>query len=308
MRTSLKVFVTLVILFAVLLPRAAGGQAGRRPGQSEGPASQRGVTLNVFAARADGSEEAVTSKEVALYDGGTEQTIHSLTPDKDPARIVLLVDNSLSLRADVEKLSQATREFAYEIYEGDRVMVVGYDEKPEIVIDWTDNAAQIEKSLTLFRKKGEPHLFDALTAVMEDALRPLSASFHKRVIVLVGDGLDRGSKSRFDDVLAELQKQDVTVYALQIPDRTGGALRRDRPKPNQVIQKLVEGTGGRILAVDEPRQAAKSVCDELRKNRYVLGYTPASVSLYDNRRLLLVPEEGVTVRAKTQHPAQIGIK
>ncbi len=307
MRASQK---TIVILFALLafLPVAVRGQAGRRPGQTEGAGAPRGVTLNIFAARSDGSEEAVTSKEVALYDAGTEQTIQSLVPDTEPARIVLLVDNSLSLRVDVEKLAQATREFAYEIYEGDRVMVVGYDEKPEIVVEWTDQAAEIEKSLTLFRKKGEPRLFDALSAVVEDALRPLSASHNKRVIVLVGDGLDRGSKARFDDVLAELQKQDVTVYALQIPDRTGGALRRDRPKPNQVIQKLVEGTGGRILAVDEPREAAKSICDELRKNRYVLGYTPSSVSLYDNRRLLIVPEDGINVRAKTRQPAQIVVK
>jgi Ca-activated chloride channel family protein len=307
MGNKIKIFAALVLLSA-LLPAGAGGQAGRRPGQGAGANSQRAVTLNVFATRSDGSDERVTSKDIALYDGGAEQAVLSFTPDPDPARIVLLVDNSLSLRADVEKLTQATREFAYEIYQGDQVMVVGYDEKPEIVVEWTDNAEQIEKSLTLFRKRGEPRLFDALTAVMEDALRPLSASHNKRVVVLVADGLDRGSKARFDDVLAELQKQDVTVYALQITDRTGGALRRDRPKPNQVIQKLVEGTGGRILAVDEPREAAKAICDELRKHRYVLGYTPAGVSLYDNRRLLIVTEEGIDTRVKSSHPAQIVVK
>ncbi len=295
MRAGLKVSASLLLSIAIL-QAAASGQAGRRPGQGGGASAQRGVTLNVFAAREDGSGEAVTAKELALYEGGMEQTIQSFAPDADPARIVLLVDNSLGLRADVEKLAQATREFAYEIYEGDQVMVVGYDEKPEIVVGWTDDAAEIEKSLQLFRKRGEPRLFDALTAVLNDALRPLSASYNKRVIVLVADGLDRGSTARFRDVLAELQKQDITVYALRLPDRTGGALRRDRPKPNQVIQQLVEGTGGRILPVDEPREAAKSICDELRKNRYVLGYTPTGISLYDNRRLLLVGGDGVRVR------------
>ena len=307
MRARLKATLTSLIFFA-LLATLASGQAGRRPGQAGASASERGTTLNVTASRADGSDESITAKELSLFDGGMEQTIRSLVPDPDPARIVLLVDNSLGLRADVEKLAQATREFAYEIYEGDQVMVVGYDEKPEIVVDWTDDAAAIEKSLNLFRKRGDPHLFDALVAVLEDALRPLAASYHKRVIVLVGDGLDRGSRTQFRDVLADLQKQDVTIYALQIPDRTGGALRRDRPKPNQVIQQLVEGTGGRILSVEDPREAAKSICDELRKHRYILGYTPTSISLYDNRRLLIVPEEGIEVRAKAQQPAQIVIK
>ena len=121
--------------------------------------------------------------------------------------------------------------------------------------------------------------------------------------MLVADGLDRGSKTHFDDVLAELQRQDITVYALQIPDRTGGALRRDRPKPAKVIQQLVEGTGGRILSVEEPREAAKAICDELRKNRYVLAYPPTSVPPYDTRRLLIVPNEGVNVRHKLKQPS-----
>ncbi|MGB8510279.1 MAG: vWA domain-containing protein, partial [Pyrinomonadaceae bacterium] len=245
----------------LLLCVSAGGQVGRRAGTTaDAPASARGVLLNIVATR-EGSDSPITAKDLSLFDGGMEQTVQSLSPDPGAARIVLLVDNSLSLRADVEKLQQATREFAYEIYEGDQVMVVGYDQQPEIISDWTDDAKKIEAALPTFRKRGEPYLFDALSAVLNDALRPYSGANHKRVVVLVGDGLDRGSKSHFSDVLAEFQKQDITVYALQIPDRTGGALRRDKPKPAQVIQQLVEGTGGRILPVTAPRDAAKAICD-----------------------------------------------
>ncbi len=295
-----------LLLSALAAPLLAGGQAGRRPAAVANV--DRAATLNVFATRADGSNSAVTAKELALYDGGIEQTIQNFTQDPTPARILILVDNSLSLRADVEKLTQATREFAYEIYDGDQVMIVGYDESAEVIVGWTDDAKQIEQSLALFRKKGDPRLFDALRDVISAELRPLGVSARKQAIVLVADGLDRGSKTKFPDLLAELQKQDITVYALQIPDRTGGALRRDRPKPNQVIQQLVDGTGGRILSVEQPGEAAKSICDELRKNRYVLSYTPASVSYYDNRRLLIVGPEGVEVRAKALQPAQITVK
>ena len=115
----------------------------------------------------------VTSKELSIYDNGIEQSIRNFTPDPSPARIVLLVDNSLTIRADVEKLEQAAREFAYEIYEGDKLLIVGYDEQAEIVSDWTDDAKAIESSLKLFRKKGQPHLFDAIRAVVEEALRPM---------------------------------------------------------------------------------------------------------------------------------------
>jgi len=300
MRAHLKIFTG--VLLCSLLAVLAFGQAGRRPGAGTDVGKDRGVYLNVVATRADGSEERITSKEMALYDGGTEQSIQSLVPDPGPARIVILVDNSLGLRADVEKLQKATREFAYEIYEGDQVEVIGYDLNAEIISDWTDDAKKVEAALPTFRKRGEPHLFDALSAVISDALGQFTGSNRKRVIVLVADGLDRGSRTNFDAVYKELLRGDITVYALQIPDRTGGALRRDRLKPNQVIQKLTEGTGGRILPADEPGEAAKQICDELRKNRYVLAYTPTSLPLYEARRLLIVPEEGINVRHKLQQP------
>ena len=253
--------------------------------------------MSIVARRENNSAVQITGRQIALYDNGVEQTLRNFTPDPTPARMVLLVDNSLTLRADIEKLERAAREFAYEIYEGDQLLIVGYDEQAEIVADWTDDAKSIEASLKLFRKKGQPHLFDAVSAVVDQAMRPLTGQ--KRVIVVISDGLDRGSKISFEKTLAELQALDITVYAIQAPDRTRGAIRRDVPKPKQVIEKLVEGTGGLTFSIDDPALAAKSICDELRKNRYVLSYIPSNAPFGEPRSLLVLGDQGIVVRAKT---------
>ncbi|MGH9427589.1 MAG: VWA domain-containing protein, partial [Terriglobia bacterium] len=292
-----KVVKPLTVL--LLLAAVCGlvlGQAGRRQNST----TQSGVLVSVVVKRDDNSSANITSKQLSVYDNGVEQTIKNLTPDPSPARIVLLVDNSLTLRADIDKLERATREFAYEIYEGDQLLIVGYDEEAEIVADWTDSAKSIEAALKGFRKKGQPHLFDALSAVVEQALSPLAGQ--KRAIVVISDGLDRGSKTTFEKILSELQANDITVYTVQIPDRTRGAIRRDVPKPKQVVEKLVEGTGGLVFSIDETVEAAKSVCDELRKNRYVLSYVPSSVPYGEARRLLVVGDQGITIRSKSMQP------
>lgn len=287
----------VVCLVAVLSTAVAlMAQAGRKPATN----NEGGVLLNVVAKRTDNSTRQITSKQLSVYDNGIEQTIRNFSPDPSPARIVLLVDNSLTIRADVEKLEQAAREFAYEIYEGDKLLIVGYDEQAEIVADWTDDAKAIDTSLKLFRKKGQPHLFDAASAVIDEALR--GAPAQKRVIVVISDGLDRGSKTTFERILAELQSLDITVYAVQAQDRTRGAIRRDVPKPKQVIDKLVEGTGGVIFSIDEPAVAAKAICDELKKNRYVLSYLPSNAPLGEPRNLLIAGDEGIAVRSKTVQP------
>ena len=282
-----------VAVVVALLAGSILAQSGYRPNAN----ASGGVQVGVIARRDDNRVAPVTSKDVSVYDNGVEQSIRNFTPDPSPARIVLLVDNSLSIRADVEKLEQAAREFAYEIYEGDKLLIVGYDEQAEIVADWTDDAKAIEASLKLFRKKGQPHLFDAIRAVVAEALRPLPGQ--KRIIVVISDGLDRGSKATFEDTLAELQSDNIMVYAVQAVDRTRGAIRRDVPKPKVVIDKLAEGTGGQIFSIDQPSDAAKSICDELRKNRYVLSYVPSSAPFGQARALLVLGNQGITVRAKS---------
>src|SRR2546425_6419551 len=223
-------------LCAASLAATLLAQAGRRAH----PTSEASNALNVVATRANGATTPITSKDISLFDNGVEQTIKNFAPDLSPARIVLLVDNSLTIRADVEKLEAATQEFAYEIYDGDKLLIVGYDNNAEIVSDWTDDAKKIETELKTFRKKGDPHLFDAILAVVEDGLRPLTAQ--KRAIVVISDGLDRGSKAKFATALNTLQSLDIAVYCVQAPDRTRGAIRRDVPKPRQVIDDLAEGT------------------------------------------------------------------
>ena len=285
-----KSFVILVLFCGPILMM---GQSGNRPHAN----AAGGVMVSVVARREDNKTNPITSKEVSVYDNGVEQSIRNFTPDPSPARIALLVDNSLTIRADVEKLEQAAREFAYEIFEGDKLIIVGYDEQAEIVSDWTDDAKAIESSLKLFRKKGQPHLFDAIRAVVEEALRPQQNQ--KRIIVVISDGLDRGSKATFEQTLAELQQENIMVYAVQAVDRTRGAIRRDVPKPKVVIDKLAEGTGGQIFSIDEPSVAAKAICDELRQNRYVLSYVPSSAPFGQARSLLVLGNQGITIRAKS---------
>lgn len=291
MRSRSKLLITLLV--SGLLSISILAQSGVRPNAN----AAGGVMIGVVARRDNKQTNPVTSKELSIYDNGVEQSIRNFTPDPSPARIVLLVDNSLTIRADVEKLEQAAREFAYEIYEGDKLLIVGYDEQPEIVSDWTDDSKAIESSLKLFRKKGQPHLFDAIRAVVEEAMRPMQNQ--KRIIVVISDGLDRGSKATFEQTLAELQTENIMVYAVQAVDRTRGAIRRDVPKPKVVIDKLAEGTGGQIFSIDEPQVAAKAICDELRQNRYVLSYVPSSAPFGQARSLLVVGNEGITVRSKS---------
>jgi Ca-activated chloride channel family protein len=291
----------VAILMVFVLTSFAFGQSRNNVRST---ADLDGTILTVTATRAN-STDPIKVENLFLYENGIEQKIKNFSYDPSPAKIVLLIDNSQTLRADVESLKKATMEFAYEIFEGDQLFVVAYDEKPEIIQEWTDDAKKMETSLATLRKQGNPYLFDALSVTTKEVLVPLMPGTRKAVIVLISDGLDRGSKTEFDKALAELQNYNITLYTLDIPDRTNGAYRRNSPKAAEVLKQLVEGTGGRSFSFDEPQAAAKAICDELRNNRYLLSYFPTNTSSYDARRVFLLGQEGITVRTKNAQPPNI---
>lgn len=300
-------------ILALGLNSISWAQAGRNV-----TATRRTTTLPIFVkysedntkprpllgnGKKEETEKILTKDKIELYDSGIVQKIESLSPDPSPSRIVVLMDNSATLQTDVKKLAAVPAAFAPEIYEGDKVMVIGYDLKPEVITDFTDKPADLQNTLALLRKTDTPHLFDALDVVMEDVLRP-TVGYSKRVIVVVTDGLDRESKVKFDKILSTLQDENVTVYAIQVKDRTRGALRKDGPKPVDCLEQLTTGTGGKIFSIDSDiRESIKEICDELRNERYLLTYYPEGISIINKRNLLLSSSDStIQLRFKGFHP------
>ena len=298
-RSAAGVLLTSLCLLIYVCSAFAQSRHADRYGDLEGS------ILSVTAWRTDDKKDPIKLENLYLYENGIEQKLKSFSYDPSPSRIVILVDNSQTVPTDVEKLKRAVMEFAYEIFDGDQLFVLAYDEKAEIIQEWTDDAKRLEASLATFRKKGNPYLFDALSSTVGEVLLPLMPGTRKTAVVVIGDGLDRGSKTKFDSVLAELQNNNITVYALQLPDRTGGAYRRDAPKAGKVIEQLTEGTGGKMFPIGEAQAAAKFICDELRKNRYLLSYLPLNTSTYDSRRVFLVADQGIAIRTKNAQPPNI---
>src|SRR5262245_49900003 len=178
-RTLIFLQVPLWIAFLTLLVLA---QSGRNPSSGK-----RTTILHVIAQKVEdpnkpktllskGSnltenpERIIPKHLLELYDGGVLQKIEAFSPDPTPARFVVLLDNSSTLQTDVKKLASVPAAFAPEIYEGDKVMVIGYDIKPEVITDLTDDPKQIQNRLGLVRKTDQQRIIVAFHVIEEDSL------------------------------------------------------------------------------------------------------------------------------------------
>lgn len=298
MNQSSALLVILAVVLLAFLP-SVPAQSGK-----SNTSGRRTVMLNVIAHAPDGKQ--VTRDDFDLYEAGTPQEIESFTRLNTGTRIVLMIDSSTSLRAELPALQKAVEAVVNELYADDQMMVVGLNESAEIIEDMTPDLPKLQASSTKIIRKGFPNLFDALIAVSDALTSQARTGFEKRAIFLISDGYDSESKTKFAEALRALQDENIILFALQVPDRTRGALLRDKPKPPAALQQLTSGTGGSIYQFDRAEEAAKTFADDLRKNWYRLVYSPTGVTNFDARRLLLMPHDNkLELRTKGFLPGRL---
>ncbi len=106
---------SLILLLLTVFTDAQSGHSARSTTNADG------TIISVTALRTNASKDPIKTENLFLYENGIEQKIKNFSFDPSPAKILLLVDNSQTVRAEVEVLKKATMEFAYEIFEGDQL-------------------------------------------------------------------------------------------------------------------------------------------------------------------------------------------
>jgi VWFA-related protein len=288
----------LLLLPVLFIHQIAPAQSGKGEGTG-----RRSTTLNVIVRAPENKQ--VTKEDFELYDASVLQEIETFYRVDAGSRIVLMIDDSSNLRAETEVLQKVVTAIINELYEDDQMMVIGYNENAEIIEDMTPELTKLQSCTTKLTRKGFPNLFDALVAVADSLVRQAKTGVEKRAIILISDGYDSESKTKFDDTMKVLQDENILLYAIKTPDRTRGALLRDKPKPPVALQKLTSGTGGSIYPFEKFEEAAKAISDDLRKNWYRLTYSPIGINTLNTRRLLIVPnEKNIQLHIKDSHPGK----
>lgn len=294
------------VLIILLILSTSLSQSGNRP-----TARESSLSLNAIIHSSESKEalSRLTTEKLMLFDGGIQQQIEYLRPDRSAAKIVILVDNSQTLRTEPAKLKKIVKEFCNELYEGDEVMIIGFNESAEILQDFTGDLKRLHAATEKFQRKGLPKLYDAIAATVEDAFRKQIGT-SKHVIVLLSDGYDRDSQFKFEQVMDLLLTENILLYSFQIPDRTYGGIRSREagPKPTDAITKLTENTGGVLFKLEELpeiEEAVKQIAEEIKGNWFRISYTPQGISTTNARRILLTSgDDKLTLRTKKVHPAQ----
>jgi len=221
------------------------------------------VELDVSVTRGGRPVQGLTAADFALSDNGVAQQVASVTLDRLPLSVTLVLDTSESVAGDrLSHLIQAGEGLAAALRGDDRAALITFSNSVDARVPMTDDVAAIRASLASIKGGGATALLDAVQLALElqphDRTRPL--------VLVFTDGQDTASWLTPDAVLDSARRVGVVVHAVRVAS-------------DPFLDRLVDASGGRTWSATSDRQLRElftRALDEMRA-RYLLTYTPAGV-------------------------------
>ena len=230
--------------------------------------------------------------DFTVLEDGKAQPIKYFNRETDlPLTIGLLVDVSRSQEnlIGIER-NAATQFFSKVLRKKDEAFLISFGEESELLQDYTSSVKLLEEGLNQLRVSGgvgglhpgpvptasQPRgtvLYDAAYLAASEKLR---GEVGRKVIVLITDGVDQGSKLTRSRAIEAAQKSDAVIYSIFYQDPSAYGPFGGGGGGEGELRKMSEETGGRVFKVDRRHpleEAFQELKDEMR-SQYAIGYTP----------------------------------
>ncbi|MGA2154853.1 MAG: VWA domain-containing protein [Bryobacteraceae bacterium] len=323
-------------------PAAPGQQPPPAPGQPP-PTYSTGVkVVNIFATVRDKKGQIVkdlNKEDFLLDEEGHPQVIRYFARETDlPLTLGLLVDTSGSQRSVLGDERSASLRFFDQVLREDRdlAFLIHFDKEVELLQDLTPSRAKLEKALDELQvnepqlqrqrgggyppddgsgsgssqRRGGTHLYDAVKLAADELMMKQKG---RKALVLLTDGVDRGSKYTLFEAISAAQHADTLVYSILFagsnpytnngygpgtgrrrggmgypgggggypgggyPGGGGGYPRGDenRGDGKKVLEQMARETGGRFIEVSHhlPIDKVFAELQEELRSQYSIGYT-----------------------------------
>jgi Ca-activated chloride channel homolog len=259
-------------------------------------------TVPVYATAVDSAGRLVSDlqqQDFEIFDDGKQQEVTIFRSDVQPLSVVVMLDTSGSMTANLDLLKNAAEKFVIRLLPFDRARIGSFSDKIDLSPAFTSDRDALVRYLHEDVDFGNPtRLWDA-AAVSMDAL---AEETNRRVVLLFTDGDDTASTQHsLRDVMRRAQAEDFMVYGIGFRSRVMGTITR----PDPGLKKLATETGGgyfELKTSDELNATFSAVADELHR-QYVLGFTPTTLDGKVHKLSVVAKRPGMTVRARTSYVA-----
>jgi VWFA-related protein len=260
----------------------------QEPAQQEPTIKSQVNLVNLFVTVRDKKKHVITNlkkEDFRISENNEEQKLAFFSAETTlPITLGLLIDTSGSEQNRLPAEQEAASRFLNQVlHKGDEAMVVSFDLDVDLLSDFTDDHAQLQRAIhhaqvnaagpvltpgTLPSGPNGTHLYDAVWVACGEKL---ATEAGRKALVIITDAEDFGSKVRLEEAIEAAERTNTVVHFLLVHD-PGYGWRPD------VAHKMAEQTGGRVIEVSSEKhlqEAFDQIAEELRQ-QYTLGYYPTN--------------------------------
>jgi len=234
--------------------------------------------------------------DFTILEEGKAQSIKYFTRETDlPLTIGLLIDVSGSQRnlIDIER-NAASQFFSQVLRKKDEAFLISFGEETELLQDYTGSARLLTQGLNQLRVSSGvggispgpvPTMGDPRGTVLYDAIylaasEKLKTEVGRKVIVVITDGVDQGSRMTRNQAIEAAQKANAVIYSIEYydPGAYGRFMTFGGSGGEGELHKMSDETGGHVYKVDRGHpldMVFRELQDEMR-SQYSIGYTPTN--------------------------------
>ena len=227
--------------------------------------------------------------EFKIFEDGVPQQIEFFSKSEVPTNYSLLIDNSGSLRLQIDQVIEAGKTLVNSNRPDDETAIIRFvsSDKIEVLQDFSKNKTDLTDALdNMYIEGGQTAITDAVYLAVErlnETSTPQKDTDRtRRAIVLVTDGEDRSSYYSEAQLLELLKESDVQIFVVgfvkELSSDRGFISKSPQGKAKSFLERLANATGGKSYfpaSASEMNTIAKDIASELR-TQYSIGYVPSN--------------------------------
>ncbi len=161
----------------------------------------------------------LTAGDFRLFDGTAAQKIQ-VDEAAYPVSLVVAIQSNTNTRDLFGALRKASNLFV-PLIAGDNgeVAVVTYDQSVRVLAPFTSDPAEIQSAFASIKAGGGLHHLDDATLESMKLLRSRGTG-RKKVLVVIGEGFDKGSSVSPSDVFTQAERDSVLIYTIKVKPAT----------------------------------------------------------------------------------------
>lgn len=206
------------LVFLSFLPAYDGAQ---QPNEKAVPQDQPAVELRsdlvsfTVTVSLPGGEPLTTLKpeNFTVYENNERQAITHFAAVDAPVDIVLMVDDSGSMRDQLNLVKRAAGQFVDQMRSQDRAAVVAFGRQVELLADPTQGRATLKDAIDRIPKGSGTAFYDALYLVANEVLQGAAP---RKAIIVLSDGVDSSSYYDYEQASQALERAGVTAYFIEV--------------------------------------------------------------------------------------------